>query len=222
MVYSVNVPDEVILQHNNWSCSVRSPYGALWAMSQVAQGDPVTYGDEGPRDVYEWMVPGLVSDEDGLLDGTGAQLAAMLRSKGYDAQSIYPCTLEQVREWAGKEPVLIGGQVFNHWVYVRGKVSDGGLVLENPSPGHEGITDYLRDSWQRLGPWAAVFIGPSVVVEPPATAPTYDELANLEGNAYHEDGVVIPALLGAKDTGDWGQIDAVVSFLRQNDPHRPK
>lgn len=33
-------------------------------------------------------------------------------------------------------------------------------------------------------------------------------------------GTVIPALLGAKASGDWSQVDAVVSFLRENDPHR--
>jgi hypothetical protein len=218
--YSVNVPDDVVLQQNNWSCAVRSTYAALWAMAQVAQGEPVTYGDEGLRDVYEWMVPALADASVGLHDGSGAQLAAMLRDKGYDAESVYPCSIEQVRERAGTEPVLIGGAAWNHWSYVRGKHADGGLILENPSPGHDGITDYIRDSWGRLGPFSAVFIRQSVPVEPEHTLPTYEDLANLEGVAYHDNGVVIPALEGAKAVGDWSQVDAVVKFLRDNDPHK--
>jgi hypothetical protein len=101
---------------------------------------------------------------------------------------------------------------------IRGRTNDGGLVLENPSPGHAGINDYLRDSWDRLGPMALVTIDLVPVVDP--TAPTYGDLANLEGVAYHEAGVVIPALEGARASGDWSQVDAVVKFLRENDPHR--
>lgn len=54
--------------------------------------------------------------------------------------------------------------------------------------------------------------------EPEPDQASYDELANLVGVAYHEDGVVIPALVGAQNAGDWGQVDAVVRFLRENNP----
>jgi hypothetical protein len=217
--YSVNVPDEVVLQQNSWSCAVRSTYAALWAMAQVGQGEPVTYGDGGPRDVYEWMVPSIDSPGVGLHDGSGAQLAHMLQNKGYPAGYVYPCSIEQVRERAGKEPVLIGGGNWNHWVYVRGKHADGGLILENPSPGHGGITDYIRDSWDRLGPFAMVWIAPAVVADPPAMTPDY---ATLTALAYYEDGVVVPALAAAlanpDDVNLRIQTDSVLRWLRENSP----
>jgi hypothetical protein len=216
--YGADVPDAVIRQQNSWTCAVRSTYAALWAMAQQGHGPAVTYGDGAPRDVYEWMVPTYDAPNVGLLDHTGAGLAEMLRSHGYAATSYYPVSLATVRELAGGQPCLVGGDQWNHWAMIRGRTNDGGLVLENPSPGHAGINDYLRDSWDRLGPMALVTIDLVPVVDP--TAPTYGDLANLEGVAYHEAGVVIPALEGARASGDWSQVDAVVKFLRENDPHR--
>jgi hypothetical protein len=46
------------------------------------------------------------------------------------------------------------------------------------------------------------------------------DLATLVGVAYHEDGVVIPALEGAIASGDMGQVAAVLKFLRENNPDR--
>lgn len=221
--YGGDIPDGVVRQQNSWTCAVRSTYAALWAMAQQGHGPAVTYGDGGPRDVYDWMVPTYDAPNVGLLDHTGAGLAAMLRSHGYAATSYYPVTLATVRELAGAQPCLIGGDQWNHWAMVRGRTNDGGLILENPMPGHAGIIDYVRDSWDRLGPMALVTLDLVPVVEPAppdAGQPSYDQLANLEGVSYHEDGVVIPALEGARATGDWSQVDAVVKFLRSNDPHR--
>lgn len=56
--------------------------------------------------------------------------------------------------------------------------------------------------------------------DPEPAPPTYEQLANLEGVAYHDDGVVIPALEYAIAAGDWVQVQSVVKFLRENDPHR--
>jgi predicted chitinase len=214
--YGPNVPDSVVLQQNNWSCAVRSTYAALWSMAQVGQGEAVTYGDDGPRDVYNWMVPAYDAPNIGLLDHTGAGIARMLRDHGYAAEHIYPATLAQAKDRAGRQPLLIGGDAWNHWAMVRGKTTDGGLIVENPSPGHMGITDYLRDSWDRIGPMALVWISPASV----PVQPSYEQLANLEGVAYHDDGVVIPALAAARISNDWSQVDAVIEFLRANDPHR--
>lgn len=165
-LYGPDVPDSIIRQRNNWSCAVRSTFAALWSMAQQGQGEPVTYGDGGPRDVYDWMVPAIDDSSAGLHDHTGAQLAALLRSKGYAASSAYPVTLAQVRERAGHQPVMVGGDAWNHWVMVRGVTDDGGLVLENPMPGHQAINDYMRDSWGRRGPFAMVWIDLPAAVEP--------------------------------------------------------
>ena len=66
------------------------------------------------------------------------------------------------------------------------------------------------------GTWSAVF----VEVVPAVEVPAPPDFGTLVGVAYHEDGVVIPALLGAKQSGDWRQVDAVVRFLRENNPHK--
>lgn len=226
MAYSLNVPDSVILQQNNWSCAVRSTYAGLWAMSQVGQGAPVSYGDGGPRDVYQWMVPGLADSAVGLKDGSGAQLAAMLRDHGYDAGHVHPAGIEHVRERAGRQAVLLGGSGWYHWSYVRGKFADGGLQLENPSPGHMGIAEYLRDSYDRLGPWAMVWISPGAVV-PPTPPPDDDpltnaELHNLVANAYDDTGVVRPALTAAQQQTDITrmrtEVGNVITWLKANNP----
>jgi hypothetical protein len=55
-------------------------------------------------------------------------------------------------------------------------------------------------------------------VDPPEPSEPipYEDALNLVGNAYNEDGVVIPGLLGAIASGDWGGVQAVVKWLREN------
>ncbi len=158
LTYGPDVPDEVIRQKNDWSCAVRSTYAALWAMAQQGHGEPVTYGDGGPRDVYDWMVPTYDDPSVGLHAADGSGLVEVLRSHGYAADRLSPALLANVQARAGRQPVLIGGRAWNHWVYVSGVEPDGTLILENPSPGFAGISGQLRDSWDRLGPFTAVWI----------------------------------------------------------------
>jgi hypothetical protein len=158
LVYSADVPDSITLQRNTWSCAVRSTYAALWAMARQGHGEPVTYGDEGPRDVYDWLVPTYDDPSAGLHDHTGSGLVAMLNTKGYRAANLYPASLASVQARAGRQPVLLGGDRWNHWVFCRGVEADGTLILENPSPGFAGIASELRDSFDRLGPMAMVWI----------------------------------------------------------------
>jgi hypothetical protein len=68
---------------------------------------------------------------------------------------------------------------------------------------------------------------PAPVPQPepqPAPEPHRDltpaDLASLVGTAYHEDGTVVPALDAAIKARDWGQVVAVLSFLRSNNPDR--
>jgi hypothetical protein len=156
--YGPDVPSEVVGQRNSWSCAVRSTYAALWAMAQQGHGEPVTYGDEGPRDVYDWLVPRYDDPSVGLHDHTGAGLVQALQAHGYTVSNLYPASLASVQARAGMQPVLLGGDAWNHWVMVRGVESDGTLILENPMPGFAGINDELRDSFGRLGPMAMVWI----------------------------------------------------------------
>lgn len=156
--YGQDVPYDLVHQRNDWSCAVRSTYAALWAMAQEGHGEAVTYGDEGPRDVYEWMVPRYDSPAVGLHNADGSGLVEVLRNHGYDAGRESPTSLAAVQARAGKQPVLIGGRAWNHWVYVRGVEDDGTLILENPAEGFGGIKDQLRDSFDRLGPFTMVWI----------------------------------------------------------------
>lgn len=175
-LYGPDVPDDIVRQRNPWSCAIRSTYAALWQMAALGQGGPVTYGDGGSRDVYDWMVPTYDSADVGLHQANGAGLVEMLRKHGYKADRISPATLEDVQERAGKQPVLLGLNHWGdagHWVYVRGVEEDGTLILENPAGTYEGISNQLRDSFARLGPATMVWIEPSNVVQPaPAPAPS--------------------------------------------------
>lgn len=150
-LFSDDVPDILIRQQNNWTCSVRSVFAGLWQLGQMGRYPPVTYGDGGPRDVYDWMVPEYANSEWGLLLHTGAGMVEMLRYHGYSAGNLYPCSLPDVQARAGRQPVMLGGKSWNHWTYVNGVESDGTLILENPMPGWAGIYDQLRDSFARLG-----------------------------------------------------------------------
>jgi hypothetical protein len=150
-VFSEDVPDIVTHQANNWTCSVRSVYSGLWQMAAKGLTEAVTYGDGGPRDVYDWMVPTYATQATGLLNHTGSGMAAMLRSHGFTAWNQYPSSLADVQAKAGLQPLFLGGITWGHWVNVRGIEADGTLILENPAPGFAGIADLLRDSFSRLG-----------------------------------------------------------------------
>jgi hypothetical protein len=150
-VFSEDTPDIVTRQLNDWTCSVRSTYAGLYQMASRGLTQPVTYGDGGSRDVYDWMVPEYAAKGIGLLNHTGAGMADMLRSHGYTAGNLYPASLADVQQRAGRQPVMIGGISWGHWVDVRGIEADGTLILENPAPGWDGVYDLLRDSFPRLG-----------------------------------------------------------------------
>lgn len=213
-LYYPDIPTSVVQQKNDWSCAVRSTYAALWAMAQLGHGPPVTYGDGGPRDVYDWLVPEHDSPSVGLHQADGSGLLKVLVQKGYTAGRMYPCTLTNVQSRAGQQPVLLGGRTWNHWTMVNGVESDGTLILENPSPGFGGIRDQLRDSFNRLGPMTMVWLDvPPAPVKPERTPA---ELANMVGNAYNENGVVVPALAAAKASSSWAEVESVIKWLREN------
>lgn len=169
LVYGPDVPDDVTLQRNNWTCAVRSTYVALYELAEKGLIEPVTYGDGGPRDVYDWLVPTYDDSGVGLHDHTGAGIVDALKTHGIDAQNAYPVTLADVQARAGRQPVLLGGDAWQHWVAVRGVEADETLILENPSPGWMGIQNELRDSFSQLGPMAMVWLDvPAPAPPPPA------------------------------------------------------
>lgn len=166
--YGPEVPNSVILQQNDWSCAVRSTYGALWSMSQLGQGQAVTYGDGSPRDVYGLLVPQYDDPSVGLHQANGQGLVEALAKWGYIAYATSDVPISAVQSLAGTKPILLGGRAWNHWVFCRGVEPDGTLMLANPSPGFAGIQNEIRDSFTRLGPFTMVAIDiPTVPVPTP-------------------------------------------------------
>jgi SH3-like domain-containing protein len=118
------------------------------------------------------MVPGLVSPQLGLLDGSGATIASLLRQRYLLlASNASPVSFDEVAARAGKQPIAIGGarwyvspdgDVTGHWVAVRG--FDGTqLLLANPggTGPHFGQQALTRDDFAQRAPFAAVWIDAS-------------------------------------------------------------
>jgi hypothetical protein len=182
-----DVPDELVRQRNDWTCAVRSTYAALWEMAEMKLAPPVTYGDGGERDVYEWMVPEIDSSDVGLHFADGHELEGLLASKGYTVGRTVGATLADVQAKAGVVPTLLGFKRWGpagHWVYCRGVEPDGTLILENPAGTYAGLSDRLRDSFGRIGPCTMIWIELVPVAgtdEPEDVAALKARIAQLNG-----------------------------------------
>src|SRR5712691_10590656 len=91
-------PAEVFLQHDDWSCAVRSGYWMAWSVNH-----DITY-----QEFYSRMVPIYDNSSVGLHEASGVGMAAVLRQLGYDAHSNAPVALADVGALAGTRPVAIG------------------------------------------------------------------------------------------------------------------
>lgn len=211
--YVPDLPDSVVLQQNDWTCSVRSTYAAVTALAMKGLGPERTYDE-----IYDLLVPTYVDANVGLKLGSGYGLDEALRSLGYASGFRSPVTLAEVQQKAGTRPVMIGGHgwgMAGHWAFVRGVEADGTLILENPAGTYQGISDRLRDSWDRLGPWSMVWIEHPSEPKPP-TPPdpvpdaTIDEMrrrvdeltvrnADLS-NRLQQLGAEVAALTGERDS----------------------
>ena len=149
----------VELQLNDYSCSVGATY---WCLRSI--GVNLTQ-----LDLENLMVPNLVSSSLGLLDGSGAGIAALLRDRyGVSATNASPVSFDEVCARAGQQPVAIGGSRWyidengsatGHWVGVR--TFDGTqLVLANPggTGPHYGQQILDRSGFEQRGPFSAVWI----------------------------------------------------------------
>lgn len=169
-------PDAKITpQPDDWSCAVRS---AQWILRAVGRN---------PGDA--WIVQhlldeGVVTRERGLMDGSGATLAAWLNREygaegGWTAQSAARVTFDDVAAGAGVNPTLVGGHGWGnggHWSGVRRLNADGSLELANPANGYTGIGQRItRAEWDARGPWSAIWIDRAgAVAEPPIVLPPED------------------------------------------------
>jgi hypothetical protein len=155
-------------QEEDFDCSQESLEWALYSL--------------GRRPQENWLEPtmiaeGVMSRDLGLLDASGAGLAAFVRRHygeyGYTAENVASVSYEDVVREAGLYPLLIGGRAWNHWSGVRGYDAGQGLLLANPAPGWKGIGQTLtRQQFTALGPFSMVrVLHPDLDTAPPEPTP---------------------------------------------------
>lgn len=143
----------------DWTCSIES---AQWLLRSIGRNPDASDPTNDPW-LRSQLVPGIVRPDLGLLDGTGAQLAAWITREygsemGFTAHAV-PVSFDDVAAGAGVNPTIMGGGNYYHWVGVRRLNTDGTLALANPAPGYKGVGDSMsRAQFDALGPFHAVFI----------------------------------------------------------------
>ena len=156
-------------QPDFFSCSI---YTAAWVVQSIGIDVP-------PETMRGFMQPALVSEDLGLLDGSGGGMARLLRNQwGLNATNS-GVSFDDVAARAGQQPIALGGHNwFNgigHWVGVRS--FDGtSIILANPggTGPRFGQQSLDRGAWNARAPFSAVFVEVSGVAVPdagPAPAP---------------------------------------------------
>lgn len=169
-------------QPDDWSCALQS---VQWLLRSVGRNPDASDTRNDPW-LRSQLVPGIISPDVGLRDGTGQQLAAWLtreygQEMGFVAHAV-PVEYDDVMLGAGINPTLIGGHGWGaggHWAGVRGKDGDD-LLLANPADGYTGIGQRMtRAEWTARGPWHAIYIDRLATLpapDPPAP-PAFDREA---------------------------------------------
>jgi hypothetical protein len=159
VTYNAQTP--VITQNDTWSCA---PTSLRWAMTAL-----------GRHPTEQWIestmiAEGVVSINDGLLDGHGAGLAAFIRRQygefGFDANNEDTVTFDALAAEIGPYPMLIGGHHWagpgpgtGHWSALRGyDAARGVLLLANPGgtgPLYGG-QEMTRDQFRQRGSFSMV------------------------------------------------------------------
>ena len=158
-----------IAQNDDWSCG---PTSTRWAMTALGRA-PTEQWIESTM-----IAEGVVSTTQGILDATGAGIAAFIRRQygefGYTAEHHPTATFQFLADTSGTSPMLIGGRGWDHWSGLRGydRARDV-LILANPADGWRGVSQTMtRQQFETLGPFSAVTIShPDLVGPSPAPAP---------------------------------------------------
>ena len=153
-------------QDKSFDCSQESLEWAMWAL--------------GRRPADGWMestmiAEGVMSPEQGLLDASGAGLAAFAQRHygefGYLANNEPLISFDWIAaEGDHAYPVLIGGRTWGHWAAVRDyDATRNVLLLANPSDGWMGVSQTMdRQQFQQLGPFSAVRVWHPDLLETPS------------------------------------------------------
>ena len=185
-----NVLQPAFSQNDDWSCAPTSTRWGLWA-----------YGREPTEQWLEssMLSAGVVTTQYGLMDASGAGLAAWLNAEygpaeygGYVASNDPSVTFDDVAAEAEqrKHPLMIGGRSWGaggHWTGVRAfDPTRRLLLLANPASGYAGITQTLsREQFGYVGPFSLVRLthpgesGASPGPRPPSGDPYADWRATV-------------------------------------------
>lgn len=133
---------------------------------------------------------GVVSMQYGLMDASGAGLAAWLNAEygppeygGFVASNDPSVTFEEVclEAATGRHPLMMGGRAWGsggHWTGVRGyESSSNRILLANPASGYGGITQSLsREQFKAVGPFSMVRLtNPAAEGQPVPPRPPNDD-----------------------------------------------
>jgi len=148
-------------QEHDYDCSQDSLEWALWSLGRK------------PADGWleEHMIAdGIMSKNDGLLDGSGARLAAWIGEQygefGFSANSQTTVSFQQLADESGRYPMLIGGHNWGgphmgHWSGLSGyDAARDTLLLANPGGGGPrfGGQEMSREQFNARGPFSMVRI----------------------------------------------------------------
>jgi hypothetical protein len=154
-------------QPDQFSCSI---YTAAWVLQSIGIDVP-------PETMRGIMMPGLVSEDLGLLDGSGSGMANLFRNRwGLNASNRH-VSFDELAVLAGQQPIALGGHNWSngigHWVGARG--FDGtSILLANPggTGPRFGQQRLDRDAWNARAPFSAVIVEASgVATDGPSPAP---------------------------------------------------
>jgi hypothetical protein len=137
-------------QRSSWTCSAAS---LAW-LNRAMGIDRAQDEDEAVALIGR---PDHINPEYGLLDGSGARLAELLRE---DRGMAWTAWLDyaECRAMSYDHAMLIGGARWYHWVGVRGERNDK-LWIANSAGGWRGVFDVLSSAqWRELGPFSAVIV----------------------------------------------------------------
>lgn len=157
------------IQEHSYDCSQDSAEWAMWSLGRK------------PADGWmesQMIADGVMSKESGLLDATGAGLAAWLQAQYGEFGFLANNEALVSFDWAAMEgghayPILLGGRRWGHWSGCYGyDAARGALLLANPAPGWMGIgQEMTREQFQNLGPFSAVRIWHPDLLEPAPAPP---------------------------------------------------
>lgn len=147
-------------QEETYDCSQESLEWALASLDLVVDGEEMENA---------MLIQRVMSESAGLLDATGAGLAAFVNDTwgylGYSANhdpgtspDWTSLSFNAVAAEAGLYPLLIGGRGWYHWSGVRGyDATRDVLLLANPANGHKGVYQEMsREQFADLGPFSMV------------------------------------------------------------------